>query len=56
MVCNEDADASIFEVGDESFYVVDGDGVDSGKGFIEEYEEGICGKASCDFESSFFAA
>ena len=41
VVGDENADPFTFEVADHCFDVIDGDGVDIGKGFIEEQERGL---------------
>jgi hypothetical protein len=56
VVGDEYADPFGAEVADEVFEVLDGDGVDVGKGFVEEEEGGVGDEGAGDFEAAPLAA
>ena len=55
VVGDEDAYVFLFELIDYVLYILDGDGIDSGKGLVEHDELGIDGQATCYLGASSLA-
>src|SRR3984885_11412761 len=56
MIGNEHADALVGQVLDYSLDIGDGQGIDTGKRFVQQDESGICGQGAGDFHPAALAA
>ena len=56
MVCDNDADISVFQFLDNALDILHGDGIDSSKRFVEQNELGIGSEAAGDLHTATFTA
>ncbi len=56
VVGDEDADAAVFEIEDDLLQLQDLNGVDAGKGFVEEEEIGVDDEGAADLDAAALAA